>query len=241
MRAADVAARAAVAPDRPALAVELYREWFNPVVAPAGGDLRRSLAGVYRAAHVGSRSRHAIDEMWVLDRHDVVGRDGWWRTWNDSWVPTRSRAGATRVLFTPIPNSDALAEFVGAATTHLRGEQAPWLLACATDPRRVRRSAAAVLYLPDGVVPAGLVEAVQPMLADDTPPLCLRFGAGAALAEYPSNGMSFGEHRCHLIARALRTSAARRAPLRAIAATFSAHGVDPSAPHLASRQERRAA
>lgn len=239
--AVEIADRVLASSNRGALAVELYREWFNPLLALAGADLRRSLAGVYRSAHAGTRSRHAVEDLWVIDRHDVVGRDGWWRTWNDTWVPTRSRAGATRVLFTPAPNSEALAEFVSAATTHLRAERAPWLLACATDPRRLRRTAGAVLYLPDGRMPAGLIEAVHPMLTDETPPLCLRLGAGAAVAEYPANGMSFGEHRCHLVARALRTSAARRAPLRAIAATFSAHGLDPSAPHLSGPGRRRVA
>ena len=239
--AAAVAERVAVAPNRSAVATELYREWFNPEIVPPTNEPRRSLAGLYRAAHAGSRARFAVDDVWVLDRHDVVGRDGWWRTWNDSWVPTRSRVGATRVLFSPIPTTDGLADFVGTLTTRLRAERAPWLLACATDVRRLRRMSSAVLYLPDGTVPSGLIDAVEPLLLPDTPPLCLQLGPGVALAEYPSNGMSFGEHRCHLVARALRTSAARRDPLRAIASTFSANGLDPTAPYLSSRADRRAA
>ena len=52
-----------------------------------------------------------------------------------------------------------------------------------------------------------------------------------AVAGYPDNGMTFGEHRCHLIALALRRPASARDALRAIAETFTAHGIDPAQPY----------
>jgi hypothetical protein len=229
----------------PSIATELYREWFNPVIEPAGATgVRRPAAGLYRAAHVGSRSRAVSDGVWVVDRNDVVGRDGWWRTWNDAWLPTRSRAGSVRVLFSPHPTAEALETFVATATANLGALPLPWLLACATDPRRLRRHAGAVLYLPGAHdLPAGvldLVEQLRPVLAEGAPPLCLRLADGAAMAEYPTNGMSFGEHRCHLITLALAERAAPRDPLSAIAAAFTEHGIDPSAPHrFANRRDIR--
>jgi hypothetical protein len=47
--------------------------------------------------------------------------------------------------------------------------------------------------------------------------------------------MTFGEHRCHLVALALRHPSSAREPLRTIAAAFAAHGIDPAAPHQARR------
>jgi hypothetical protein len=215
-----------------ALAGELYRRWFNPITAPPLelGRPLLPLAGLYRSAHAGSASRIVIDGMSVVDRHDVVGRDGWWRTWGDAWMPTRSRANAVRILLSPRP--DALTSLIATVTAALLDDPAPWLLACPTDPQRLRRPASSVLYLPDvDALPDGLLDALQPILRTEIPPLCLPLVPGAALAEYPDNGMSFGEHRCHLLALALRTPLARKAPLHAIADVFTSHGIDPAQPH----------
>ncbi|MCU1658908.1 MAG: hypothetical protein JWO57_3564 [Pseudonocardiales bacterium] len=217
---------------RTALANELYRRWFNPIVAPPV-ELGRPwlpLAGLYRSAHAGSASRIVIDGVSVVDRHDVVGRDGWWRTWGDDWLPTRSRSAAVRIMLSP--RADALSAFVATITTALLGEPVPWLLACPTDGQRLRRPASAVLYLPHvDALPLGLLTLLRPTLRQVMPPLCLPLAPGAALAEYPDNGMSFGEHRCHLLALALRTPIARRAPLQAIADVFASHGIDPGQPY----------
>ena len=132
---------------------------------------------------------------------------------------------------------DELAAFVAITTSALLNETEPWLLACPTLPSRLRHSGSAVLYLPSvDALPAGLLTALAPALRTDTSPLCLPLAPGAALAEQPGNGMTFGEHRCHLVALALaglvpRTSE-RQDSLAAIANVFSAHGVDPTRPHL---------
>ena len=217
--------------ERGNVATTLYREWFNPALL--GADLRRGrrpLAGQYRAAHAGSSRRVREDGVLVVDRHDVVGTDGWWRTWGDYWTPPRSRPGSIRVLLTPQP--DRLAEFVNRVTAALLPSREPWALACATNPRRLRRAAPAVLDIRDlSTLPDGLLKELAPLLRAITPPLCLPVGPGAAIATYPANGMAFGEHRCHLIATALRHPSSAGDPLRAIAAVFNAHGIDPAAPH----------
>jgi hypothetical protein len=230
----DAVAVAARVPSGVSSATVLYRDWFNPAVS--GIDLlrpRRPLAGVYRHAHVGSGTRVLRDGVCVVERHDVIGRDGWWRTRGDSWTPPRTRPGSVRVLFTPRP--DRLADFVRITTAALVAESTPWSLGCATVPRRLRRYASAVLDLPSvDAVPAGLLDALAPTLRPVAPPLCLPIAAGVAVAEYPDNGMTFGEHRCHLIALALRHPSSGRRPLRAIASVFAAHGIDPVAPHRAA-------
>ncbi|MDT4938392.1 MAG: hypothetical protein QOG80_2063 [Pseudonocardiales bacterium] len=232
LRAAEIAEVVASCDGHPVLAAELYRRWFNPVVGP-GAPLARPLAGVYRTAHAGNGTRMRRDEVWVIDRHDVVGRDGWWRTWNDSWVPTRSRTDGVRIMFSPEP--DAMATFVHTVTGALRTIPAPWLLACPVDPARLARASAATVYLPAAeMLPAGLLEQLAPVLRDAAPPLCRPLAAGVALGQAPGNGMSFGEHRCHLVALALRTHAARRDPLGAVADVFRTHGVDPAHPYRSS-------
>ncbi|MDT4963158.1 MAG: hypothetical protein QOF87_2805 [Pseudonocardiales bacterium] len=219
-----------------ALATELYRGWYSPSVSQVVefGRSWRPLVGTYRAAHAGSGTRILADGIALVDRHDAVGRDGWWRTWGDSWAPIDSRRHCVRVLLSPRPN--ALAEFVGSVTAAMLDASEPWLLACTTDVRRLSRSGSAVLYVPDAdVLPTTLLDLLAPMLTPVTPPLCLPLASGVALAEYPDNGMSFGEHRCHLVSLGLQLPEARHAPLAAVAEVFSTHGIDPAAPHRAAR------
>jgi hypothetical protein len=231
LRAVEIAG---TADDRVGMAGLLYREWFSP---RAGGRPlpaeHRPLAGLYRAAHAGSRTRLRAGGVSVVGRHDVIRAGGWWRTWGDRWTPPRTRAGSVRLLFTPRP--DRLADFVGVVTGRLVHEPIAWSLACSLEPRRIARSGCAVLDLPSlDAIPAGLLGELEPVLRPVTPPLCLPIGAGVGAAEYPENGMTFGEHRCHLVALALRHPSSARDPLSAIAAVFTAHGIDPGAPHRAN-------
>ncbi len=124
---------------------------------------------------------------------------------------------------------------MAAATSTLLDVDEPWLIACPTLPSRLRHSGSVVVYLPDdAALRQLLVAGLEPYLRTDTPPLCLPLGDGVALAEHPSNGMTFGEHRCHLVALAIerteRTEPTRN-PLRAIADVFGAHGIDPAEPY----------
>jgi hypothetical protein len=135
-----------------------------------------------------------------------------------------------RIVLSPAPHR--LAAVVRAITGVLLDSAQPWALACATRPRRVRRCAAVILDLPSAdALPDELLTALQPFLRPELPPLCLPLATGVALASHPANGMTFGEHRCHLLSLALRRPDARHDPLHAIAGVFSAHGIDPAAPH----------
>lgn len=223
--------------DRSSVAALLYREWFNPAVGPVSRlRTRRPLAGSYRAAHAGSGRRVRADGVSVVQRHDVIGADGWWRTWGEAWTPPRSRPGSVRLLLTP--RVDRIEEFVTTVTSRLVGASVPWSLACAAAPRRLTRIGGAVLDVPDlTAVPPRLIEDIAALVHPVTPPLCLPLTAGVGLAEYPTNGMTFGEHRCHLIALGLRHPGADRDPLTVIASVFAAHGLDPSAPHRSSGRD----
>jgi hypothetical protein len=165
-----------------------------------------------------------------LRRHDVIGRDGWWRTWGEQWTPPRRRTGSVRLLISPLPGRGTTV--VRTLTEALLDARHSWLLACATDPRRARRAGSMVLDLPSiDVLGPRLLGRLEPLLRHTAPPLCLPVVPGLAVAEFPDNGMSFGEHRCHLIALALRHPSSHLRPLRAIAAVFAAHGIDPAQPH----------
>jgi hypothetical protein len=220
---------AADAPDDLGLARLLYREWFSPHV-PGPALLERPLVGVYRAAHAGSRRRRHDAGVSVVDRFDLLGPDGWWRTWGHAWTPPRSRRGSVRLMLTP--RVEHLGDLVATITAALLPTELAWSLGCATRARRLRRYGAAVLDVPSlATLPPGLLNALHPYLQPVAPPLCLPVRPGVGLAEYPENGMTFGEHRCHLVALALRHPVSDADPLRSIAAVFTAHGIDPGRPH----------
>src|SRR5436305_2098829 len=77
------------ADDSVSVASLLYREWFNPVVVAATPTTteRRPLAGIYRAAHAGSRTRIRSGGVSVVGRRDVIRPGGWWQTWGEEWIP----------------------------------------------------------------------------------------------------------------------------------------------------------
>lgn len=224
---------AAAAPDRISVAALLYRDWFHPVTAAAPLAPGIPLAGLYRAAHAGSGQRVRRGGLSVVARNDVVRPNGWWRTWSDEWTPLPSRPGSVRLFLTPRP--DRLAAFVTTVTARLAAERGPWSLACTTNPKRITRIGSAVVDLPDpATLPRDLLTELRPFLLPVTPPLCLPVDAGVGAAEHPHTGMTFGEHRCHIVALGLRHPSATRDPLRKLAAVFRAHGIEPSEPYRTS-------
>jgi hypothetical protein len=203
------------------LATELYDRWFAGPVATGDAAGATPLVGAYRSAHA-AVARRTVDRVPVLERYDKLGTDGWWRTWNTSWQPRRAHP---RILLSP--QVDAAPELVALLTAQLR--DVPYLLACPTDAARLGRTGSVVLYAARlGAVSAQVLRSARPLLRNDTPPLCLPVAPGVAVAQYPDNGMTFGEHRCHLLALALRGPARS---LGAIADVFAAYGVDPERPY----------
>lgn len=226
MRAVELAEGA---PDHLGIARLLYREWFSPLVgetAPA----TRPMVGLFRAAHAGSRKRVRVGSVSIVDRFDLLGPDGWWRTWGQAWVPPRSRRGSVRLMLSP--RLDRLPDLVAAVTRALLPTDVAWSLGCSTRAPRLARLGAAVLDVPSlDAVPTALLDELEPLLHPMAPPLALPVRPGIGLAEYPDNGMTFGEHRCHLVALALRHPSSGSNPLRTIAAVFGAHDIDPARPY----------
>lgn len=232
LAAVELAAEAATSSGR-TLATELYDRWFSGAVAAAPARTG-SLVGTYREAHA-ARTVITADDIDVLDRHDRIGADGWWRTWNSVWQPRQVDA---RVLLSP--RAECIADVVALLTDRLRF--VPYVLACPTVPTHLARSGAVALHLSRlSALTPEIVGDLGALMRADTPPLCLPLRAGIAVAQYPDNGMTFGEHRCHLLALALAAvpagtgaeaeSAGGPASLAAIAEVFAAHGIDPSTPY----------
>jgi hypothetical protein len=218
------------APDHLGVARLLYREWFSPVLEGATAPAARPMVGVFRAAHAGSGRRLRAGGVSVVDRFDLLGPDGWWRTWGTEWTPPRSRRGSVRLMLSP--RVERLPELVATVTSALLPTDVAWSLGCATRAPRLARLGAAVLDVPSvKALPDGLLDSLEPLLHPVAPPLCLPVRPGIGLAEYPDNGMTFGEHRCHLVALALRHPSSATNPLRSIAAVFGAHDIDPARPY----------
>jgi hypothetical protein len=164
------------------------------------------------------------------DRRGLLAADGWWRTWGRTGAPYRPRTVC--LVLSPRPERLAVLvrEIIALLDTSDRSDRS-WALSCATAPSRIVRSGSVVLDLPAGsALPAALFAGLGPLLEPVVPPLCLPVARGVGLASRP-RGMSFGAHRCRLVALGLRRDDAHDDPARAIAATFAAHGVDPCAPH----------
>lgn len=164
------------------------------------------------------------------DRRGLMAADGWWRTWSRVGAP-RQR-DTVRLLLSPRP--DRAGAVVRTVIAALDGSELAWALACATSRSRLGCSGAVALDLPAAApLPASVFADLAPALAPVVPPLCLPVARGVGLASRP-RGMSFGAHRCRLVALGLHRDDAHDDPAAAIAATFAAHGVDPQAPHLAA-------
>ncbi|MGN6605571.1 MAG: T3SS effector HopA1 family protein [Jatrophihabitans sp.] len=206
-------------------AAVLYDEWFAPIITD-DLPLVRPLTGVYRLAHAGAASRRTAPDGVTVRRHDAIASDGWWRTWGERWCPPRHRRDWLRLLLSPHPH--AAPAVVHEVTATLLDAEHPWVLGAATDARRLRRSGSIVLDLPHaGALPADLLVRLEPLLLPVTPPLSRPLALGVGLAETPDNGMTFGEHRCHLLALALREPGP---VLHELARLFVQQGLDPARP-----------
>lgn len=140
----------------------------------------------------------------------------------------------------------AAVAYMAAATECLNAAGVPFRTKVLNDPASYCRADAGVLYLgrryyrrAAGTI-ARLHEAVAGGLRPDVPLFAKRLAPGLGLAEDPSNGMSFGQHRCHLAARALWGSYRRGDPDgdargATLAATFHEAGLDPERPYLEPR------
>jgi len=136
------------------------------------------------------------------------------------------------------------AALVRALTSRLNAETVPFRLKVADHPIRFDRCDAAVLYLPveafEGVRAMLAHVAVTTMasrLRPQTPAFTLALAPGVGLAESPTTGESFGEHRCRLLADGIvgadeRGVALAEARVNAVIESLAENGVKIDAPYL---------
>ena len=213
------------------------------VIARRGSSVRMADRCDYLAVRTPGLLPAPGDDLVMAGRRDRVDGDGaWWRTAGRAWRFTRAAPGLVRFYW----NIDlpTLAALVGLITSALADEERPWMLKCAADPETHRRADATVLYVARDAVDtlAGPVESIAASVAaglrEGNPPLTLPIRQGLAVAVDPGDGVSFGQHRCQLIARAAGAGTLddTGAVCTRIEASFDAAGIDPSRPY-AGRDE----
>jgi hypothetical protein len=150
--------------------------------------------------------------------------------------------GATLRVYWHItaPGAPAL---VRALSTRLNAETVPFRLKVANHPVRFDRCDAAVLYLPIEAFDviretlADVATALTSCLRPRTPAFTCAFAPGVGLAESPSTGESFGQHRCALLAEGIVDAdeqgvAAGSAQIERVIESLAAAGVKIDAPYL---------
>jgi hypothetical protein len=137
----------------------------------------------------------------------------------------------------------AAADFIAATTRHLNTSGVPFRTKVLNDPALYTRADAGVLYFGRRdfsrvrQAVAAILAAVARGLRPDVPLFTKRIAPGLGLAEDPRNGLSFGQHRCELIAQGLwdtfdRGEHGRDARQAGLVAAFRHAGLDPLHPHL---------
>jgi hypothetical protein len=166
-----------------------------------------------------------------------------WHAWGALWTDQLEQAGSglVRLELSCVPHRTL--PVLGLVTTAARTWDHPWRLTSTALGMPAADPESTVLYVPvESVEPlrpriARLVEELSPFLAVGVPALTLRIGRGAALAQNPSDGGSFGRHRCALVARSVLGNLRHHhheQVSRAIHA-FADAGVDPERPYLERR------
>lgn len=181
------------------------------------------------------------DRLVVTARRDGPDIGGSW------WVTSSSGAGPAptnmlRVYWNCPPESAA--ELVAALTSVLEHRRLPYTLKCPLTRELFDRVEPMVLYIgrDQWTAVKGALRAVHSALADklrsEVPPLTLRLGPGAAAAEDPADGRSFGQSRSDAVADGVMIALERRligddaATLAVVAERLMAHGISPVRPYL---------
>ena len=138
---------------------------------------------------------------------------------------------------------EAAVAYMAEVTTHLNAAGVPFRTKVLNEPSAYLRADAGVLYFGRrhyGRLRAAIgrvYEAVSGGLRPDVPLFARKLAPGLGLAEDPRNGLSFGQHRCQIVAKALwrafeQGETSREARAEALASAFREAGLDPMRPHL---------
>lgn len=165
-----------------------------------------------------------------------------WRTWGPAWTEDRTARGADLVrLHLSCAPGTSLHAFA-TVSSHAREWDVPWLLTSRAVHQQVPDPDATVLLLPGEALDdlrrplERLLDDLRPFLATSVPALTLRVAPGATLGQNPSDGRSYGEHRCGLIAASVLQGLGN--PHRDLVGrtrqSFADAGVDPVRPYRAA-------
>lgn len=180
------------------------------------------------------------DTVAVVTRRDEVDVEtGWWFTFGLGGAEVHHHM--VRVYWN-CPASLA-PQLVGAITQVTETSAVPYSLKCPWRAESYNRVDPFVLYLRRDdwsairFVLRDVYSRHRNDLRDATPRLALSLGRGVALAEDPSNGLSFGESRAGAVAAGAVLALAagledEAAVLDILVDQLRAHGIDPDRPHL---------
>lgn len=211
----------------------LYRHWFlgrrplSPVPTQVPQQRRPQRADTRAAVAAGGTPTSGCTQPW--------------RTWGRLWTEDRPCRGAdlVRLYLSCAPHTSLHA--VAAVTAAARDWDHPWLLTSRALHQAVPGPDATVLYLPVGALEElrepvrEMLGELKPFLASTVPALTLEIARGAALAQNPPDGRSYGVHRCSVLAGTVLANRSHH-HREVIERTFSAlreAGVDPQHPYRA--------
>jgi hypothetical protein len=138
---------------------------------------------------------------------------------------------------------EAAVPYIEAVTGALNARGVPFRTKVLNEPGAYLRADAGVLYVGRrhfrtiGDTIAQIHRTIVSGLRPEVPRFTKRLAPGLGLADDPSNELSFGQHRCRLVARAAWRSFARNdvglgPRSEALADEFRAAGLDPARPYL---------
>jgi hypothetical protein len=136
-------------------------------------------------------------------------------------------------------------EFVAILSDLFNSQSIPFSAKVIARPRDYQRADAGVLYLAKDDFHRSrdllekIYEEVQTGMRKSVPLFTKQIAPGLGAAEDPGGGLSFGQHRCRIVAAALmdvhrRGEADPAAKAQAIEAAFQREGLDPNVPFLSS-------
>jgi hypothetical protein len=205
--------------------------WADPSnLRAVGGWL---VPGAPCQARVGKEVRHLVPGFYLA----LGDADG-------DFAPGRTADVLVRLYWNL--SAEAAAPFLASATGLLNAAGLPFQIKVLRDPAAYLRADAGVVYLrrrdfPQAAYILSCVHiSISPGLKVDVPFFTKQLADGLGVAEDPTDGSSFGEHRCRLVAEALWCSFTsgmtdRGARVELLAETFRRAGLDPRRPYLQPR------
>ena len=205
--------------------------WTDPSAVRTAG--RRVVPGAPCRVRVGKEVRHLVPGFYLA----LGDADG-------DLAPGRKANALVRLYWNL--SAEAAAPFLASASRLLNAAGLPFQAKVLSDPAAYVRADAGVIYIRRRDFPrvaeiiARVHDSIGPGLHVDVPLFTKRLADGLGIAEDPTDGSSFGEHRCRLVAEALWCGFTmglthRDARAELLAAAFRRAGLDPRRPHLQNR------